>query len=642
MEIVSKKELDEFLYDIDFLIEKYKISKKFDDSLIDLALNFRNKFRFFNLSDKISNNLHYQEKLIFIINKINFNEDDIDIEFINILWKCYLENDFDYKLNKNKIFSTLRLFCKIGYRRESKLNNMIDKLIVFIIEKCSIKEILVNINLLINSSDSTILRMKLIFLFLFLIEKSNFNVRYYDMIISNIASLITKEFDLLNQHYHQSNENKLLPLSLNILFLQENFFNLLSKIVIFISNSKQFFIDYSDRDVGLILNSIYKQFSETKSKSRFYDDERISSICNTMIFANFLIEILNLIYPKFIDKKSLETSNIEIGEFNVYFMSEDFKQFHCLIISKLFNLIRRNILYFAELLNIQKNYLTHDEEIKFSIYKPMNEFGVSYFYWILLKNIQNFTLPLIISPIYLLDIYLPFISILIKNGELNFFIAFEILFKLLSLIENKGIDNISQLKFYPYSDLFIEIVERIGLPFNLVKKQFIVKNIGCYLNVLSDDERKKILSSACKRTTKNDGEVAYVLYLVKSLLNEELSSNNLKKSVLLLDKEFLFDLVYYTLDSENSFDKIEDLTQCLNFLFYLINFYLKSKGLLVPSDETIRTIIKTLDNLYNKLNTLIFSLNESKDETSEIQKSKIYIALNLISNVENIVKHINK
>ena len=94
--------------------------------------------------------------------------------------------------------------------------------------------------------------------------------------------------------------------------------------------------------------------------------------------------------------------------------------------------------------------------------------------------------------------------------------------------------------------------------------------------------------------------------------------------------------------SENSFDKIEDLTQCLNFLFYLINFYLKSKGLLVPSDETIRTIIKTLDNLYNKLNTLIFSLNESKDETSEIQKSKIYIALNLISNVENIVKHINK
>ena len=150
------------------------------------------------------------------------------------------------------------------------------------------------------------------------------------------------------------------------------------------------------------------------------------------------------------------------------------------------------------------------------------------------------------------------------------------------------------------------------------------------------------MSSACKRTTKNDGEVAYVLYLLKSLLNEELSSNNLKKSVLLLDKEFLFDLVYYTLDSENSFDKIEDLTQCLNFLFYLINFYLKSKGLLVPSDETIRTIIKTLDNLYNKLNTLIFSLNESKDETSEIQKSKIYIALNLISNVENIVKHINK
>ncbi len=626
MEIDS--ELNNFLYQFEFISQK---SNSVDDSFYEVLNDFKLKYtKFIPFLYPSYSDMH-ENKLITTINGINRNELCLNgSEFLEILWKSYNIYLFNFKLTLEE--DSHSVFKEVGIGDViSPLNSLIDELILHIIQNNAIKEIIIYLNLITTSyADSIILDIKLIFLYITCLERSNFESRFFDIILSKIY-LIQKKFLTVLSSQNSSQKQK----DGKIKFLEENLVNLFKEILRKVGKCKEgLYLDLNEFKISDNLTQILIEFSEKKVKRKIYRDNELSQLNNTIVYTEYLFEVLN-----FLNTLSDNSLNANLSIQNIV-------EFHDEIIEELLLFVKRNIFFYADYFKSQLFYLNEselllDDDIAFSIYKHMNKQSLSYFYiCMLIKETSNTYFPQILNKLHLLDTYLPFISIMIKNGETSFFLAFETLFKLVSLFNKKEITSLEDFKYYSYIDLFIECVENIGLPYKEKKKHFIVKNIDSCLKIISDTQKKVLFSICLKRKTKNDGEKAFIIYILKNLINEEFSSSQNKCEIELFDNIFLVDVILSIMNNESVPNNFDDLTQYLNFAYFLFNIDYKNFYPIyrIFTSDFKGKFKKTLDKLFNEISKYIDSSNENEDITSRILINKAIIARNLIIDIERLIK----
>jgi hypothetical protein len=137
------------------------------------------------------------------------------------------------------------------------------------------------------------------------------------------------------------------------------------------------------------------------------------------------------------------------------------------------------------------------------------------------------------------------------------------------------------------------------------------------------------------RCTKNDGEIGFVLHLLKENLNLDLKS----KSENLFKKDFILPLIEYLLVQRNAMH-IEDLSQILNFINFIVNTDLRfnKTSPRIVTELFLEVVLDNLTKIKKELNIKLFSLNEGKKSRSEeLSVNKAMITIGMIESLESLI-----
>ena len=222
----KKEEYNEILSEFDKIFKQIE-SKDSDKSLFNLCDKLKNKYKEKLIKDRIPP--EKEQILIQNLNQIynNYSSNEeykkIFIEFLFNLYELwpyfYHPEEFELEiqlegfsdpLNENnyKSLTLLDLFTAIKPKKESDMNNLIDKIIMYIYNNYTdYKSLYIENNLIISlQSRSVYVSFKIICLFLFLYKQltlnNNVNINLYIESISSVAKILLQEASYYNQKFN--------------------------------------------------------------------------------------------------------------------------------------------------------------------------------------------------------------------------------------------------------------------------------------------------------------------------------------------------------------------------------------------------------------------------------------------------------
>ena len=257
----TKISIQDFFTELDILFNKIFEDKNSHQVAINL---FKNKFNSFNINNYVKfrecidfhDSDNYETKLITIIFDIftkfkNNNQESFFysccLQMLEILWNCYLINNFCSKFDDNlklidknlhnlinskpkanSYSNQLKdLFLLLGNNDLStkflyfttsdntnlpeikhNINRFLNELIIKIIENNEDREFMITLNLLVYSKNkSTYLSFKIILLYLQSFIKLNYDIKFFDCVTLNIALLLKEEGTLLSSKINDERFN---------------------------------------------------------------------------------------------------------------------------------------------------------------------------------------------------------------------------------------------------------------------------------------------------------------------------------------------------------------------------------------------------------------------------------------------------
>ena len=352
----KKEEYNEILSEFDKIFKQIE-SKDSDKSLFNLCDKLKNKYK-----EKLIKNRIPPEKeqiliqnLSQIYNNYSSNEEykKIFIEFLFNLYELwpyfYHPEEFELEIqlegfsdplnaNNYKSLTLLDLFTAIKPKKESDMNNLIDKIIMYIYNYYTdYKSLYIENNLIISlQSRSVYVSFKIICLFLFLYKQltlnNNVNINLYIESISSVAKILLQEASYYNQKFNNEYfENAFADFDFNsddkvkrklsneeFKFLTKYLFQFLSVIILtYESHLEQF--DYESDEMRELYWKIYD--TELNGYSYSLKEKKEINLYSYYIYLSFISDIIAFIYTNFfyIDKTNKEQNEFHFDNYDPFY-----------------------------------------------------------------------------------------------------------------------------------------------------------------------------------------------------------------------------------------------------------------------------------------------------------------------------------
>ena len=674
--------------------EEYnEIISEFDQIFKQIELKDSDK-SLFNLCDKLKNK--YKEKLLSqIYSKYSCNEEyqKIFLEFLFNLYEfwpyLYHPEEFEQEIqlecfkdplniNNYNSLTILDLFTAIKPKKENEMNNLIDKIIMYIYSHYTdYKSLYIENNLLISMpSRSVYVSFKIICLFLFLYKQltlnKNININLYIESISSVAKILLQEASYYNQKFNNEYfENAFADFDFNsddkikrklsnneFSFLTEYLFRFLGVIILtYESHLEQF--DYESDEMRELYWKIYD--TELNGFSYNLKEKKEINLYTYYIYLSFISDIISFIYTNFfyIDKTDKEQSEFHFDSYDPFYSFYTSKksmnpkyhtEFFEYVINNILLKYHSNFIIFIEqflsLVNLKEEYKDkYDSHVKSNLHGgnyffifPMNSIGVASFLFMLNKKFNYKKIFYLYSPLYILDIYLPLIAAMFKGGNTLKYLAIDTLINLVKLFHcNAVVPEMNSLKNYSFDDIFNDILAFIASQEPDGIRRFVNSQLSYFIGLLENKAKKEFFDYYIERAFKpiegehiDDDKISYFIQIIKNCLDKEIKMGK-------IDEEFwnekfiknIFEKMVFSYEKIFIFEIIETISQGLNFIDYIIicdKKYFKGK-LKVYNREYLYHIRKNLNE--------IISLVEKFVKSSDAEKYRT-LGLHTLTNDEKI------
>ena len=691
----KKEEYNEILTEFDTIFKQLE-SKDEDKSLFNLCDKLKNKYKEKLIKDKIP--IEKEQILIQNLNQIystySTNEEykKIFLEFLFNLYEFwpYLYHPEEFESNielinlndplKSENYNSLNLldlFCAIKPKKESDMNNLIDKFMMYIYHNYTdYKSLYIENNLLISyQSRSVFISFKIICLFLFLYQKltlnKNININLYIESISSVAKILLQEASYYNQKFNNEYfENAFADFDFNsddkvkrklsneeFAFLNKFLFKLLCVIILtYESHLEQF--DYESDEIRELYWKIFD--TELNGFSYSLKEKKEINLYTYYIYLSFISDIIAFIFTNFfyIDKTNKEQNEFHFDSYDPFYSFYKSKKhmnpeyhiefFEYVINNVLLKYHSNFIIYieqFLSLLNLKDEYKDKYESHAqsnlhggnyFFIF-PMNSIGVASFFFMLNKKFFYKKIYHLYSPLYILDIHLPLIAAMFKGGNTLKYLAIDTLINLVKLFRcNAVVPEMNSLKNYSFDDIFNDILAFIASQEPDGIRRFVNSQLSYFIGLLENKAKKEFFDYYIERAFKpiegehiDDDKISYFIQIIKTCLAKEIKMGK-------IDEEFwnekfiknIFEKMVFSYEKIFIFEIIETISQGLNFIDYIIicdKKYFKGK-LKVYNREYLYHIRKNVNE--------IISLVEKFVKSSEAEKYRT-LGLHTLTNDED-------
>ena len=680
----KKEEYNEIISEFDAIFKQIE-SKDSDKTLFNLCDKLKNKYK-----DKlVKDNIPIEKEQILInnisqiFNKYSTNEEyqKIFIEFLFNLYELwpyfYHPNEFEIDicldnfndpLNKNNYQSLtiLDLFCAIKPKEESAMNNLIDKIIIYIYNNYTDHKSLYIENNLLNSylSRSVFIAFKLICLFLFLYKQltlnNNININLYIESISNVAKILLQEASYYNQKFNNEYfENAFADFDFNsddkikrklsneeFKFLTKYLFQFLSVIILtYESHLEQF--DYESDE----MRELYWKIFDTELNGFSYSlkEKKEINLYTYYIYLSFISDIISFIYTNFfyIDKTNQSQTEFHFDSYDPFYSFYTNKKhmnpnYHIEFLEYIINNVllkyHSNFVVFIEqflsLVNLKDEYKDKFEShVQSNLHGgnyffifPMNSIGVASFLFMLNKKLKYKKLYYLYTPLYILDIHLPLIAAMFKGGNTLKYLSIDTLINLVKLFHcNAVVPEMNSLKNYSFDDIFNDLLAFIASQEPDGIRRFVNSQLSYFIGLLENKAKKEFFEYYIDRAYKpiegehiDDDKISYFIQIIKTCLSKEIKIGK-------IDEEFwnekfiknIFEKMVFSYEKMFIFEIIETISQGLNFIDYIIicdKKYFKGK-LKVYNREYLYIIRKHLNEIISLVEKFVKSSEADKYRT---------------------------
>ena len=680
----KKEEYNEILSEFDKIFKQIE-SKDSDKNLFNLCDKLKNKYKEKLIKDRIPPEKEQIliQNLSQIYNNYSSNEEykKIFIEFLFNLYELWpyfyhpeefeLEiqlEDFSDPLNANnyKSLTLLDLFTAIKPKKESDMNNLIDKIIMYIYNNYTdYKSLYIENNLIISlQSRSVYVSFKIICLFLFLYKQltlnNNVNINLYIESISSVAKILLQEASYYNQKFNNEYfENAFADFDFNsddkvkrklsneeFKFLTKYLFQFLSVIILtYESHLEQF--DYESDEMRELYWKIYD--TELNGYSYSLKEKKEINLYSYYIYLSFISDIIAFIYTNFfyIDKTNKEQNEFHFDNYDPFYSFYTSKkdmnpkyhiEFFEYVINNILLKYHSNFIIFIEqflsLVNLKDEYKDkYESHVQSNLHGgnyffifPMNSIGVASFLFMLNKKLSYKKLYYLYTPLYILDIHLPLIAAMFKGGNTLKYLAIDTLINLVKLFHcNAVVPEMNSLKNYSFDDIFNDILAFIASQEPDGIRRFVNSQLSYFIGLLENKAKKEFFDYYIERAFKpiegehiDDDKISYFIQIIKNCLSKEIKAGK-------IDEEFwnekfiknIFEKMVFSYEKIFIFEIIETISQGLNFIDYIIicdKKYFKGK-LKVYNREYLYHIRKNLNGIISLVEKFVKSSDAEKYRT---------------------------
>jgi len=680
----KKEEYNEILSEFDKIFKQIE-SKDSDKSLFNLCDKLKNKYKEKLIKDRIPPEKEQIliQNLSQIYNNYSSNEEykKIFIEFLFNLYELwpyfYHPEEFELEIQlegfsdplnaKNyKSLTLLDLFTAIKPKKESDMNNLIDKIIMYIYNNYTdYKSLYIENNLIISlQSRSVYVSFKIICLFLFLYKQltlnNNVNINLYIESISSVAKILLQEASYYNQKFNNEYfENAFADFDFNsddkvkrklsneeFKFLTKYLFQFLSVIILtYKSHLEQF--DYESDEMRELYWKIYD--TELNGYSYSLKEKKEINLYSYYIYLSFISDIIAFIYTNFfyIDKTNKEQNEFHFDNYDPFYSFYTSKkdmnpkyhiEFFEYVINNILLKYHSNFIIFIEqflsLVNLKDEYKDkYESHVQSNLHGgnyffifPMNSIGVASFLFMLNKKLSYKKLYYLYTPLYILDIHLPLIAAMFKGGNTLKYLAIDTLINLVKLFHcNAVVPEMNSLKNYSFDDIFNDILAFIASQEPDGIRRFVNSQLSYFIGLLENKAKKEFFDYYIERAFKpiegehiDDDKISYFIQIIKNCLAKEIKAGK-------IDEEFwnekfiknIFEKMVFSYEKIFIFEIIETISQGLNFIDYIIicdKKYFKGK-LKVYNREYLYHIRKNLNGIISLVEKFVKSSDAEKYRT---------------------------
>ena len=680
----KKEEYNEILSEFDKIFKQIE-SKDSDKSLFNLCDKLKNKYNEKLIKDRIPP--EKEQILIQNLNQIynNYSSNEeykkIFIEFLFNLYELwpyfYHPEEFELEIqlegfsdplnaNNYKSLTLLDLFTAIKPKKESDMNNLIDKIIMYIYNNYTdYKSLYIENNLIISlQSRSVYVSFKIICLFLFLYKQltlnNNVNINLYIESISSVAKILLQEASYYNQKFNNEYfENAFADFDFNsddkvkrklsneeFKFLTKYLFQFLSVIILtYESHLEQF--DYESDEMRELYWKIYD--TELNGYSYSLKEKKEINLYSYYIYLSFISDIIAFIYTNFfyIDKTNKEQNEFHFDNYDPFYSFYTSKkdmnpkyhiEFFEYVINNILLKYHSNFIIFIEqflsLVNLKDEYKDkYESHVQSNLHGgnyffifPMNSIGVASFLFMLNKKLSYKKLYYLYTPLYILDIHLPLIAAMFKGGNTLKYLAIDTLINLVKLFHcNAVVPEMNSLKNYSFDDIFNDILAFIASQEPDGIRRFVNSQLSYFIGLLENKAKKEFFDYYIERAFKpiegehiDDDKISYFIQIIKNCLAKEIKAGK-------IDEEFwnekfiknIFEKMVFSYEKIFIFEIIETISQGLNFIDYIIicdKKYFKGK-LKVYNREYLYHIRKNLNGIISLVEKFVKSSDAEKYRT---------------------------
>jgi hypothetical protein len=655
-----------------------------------------------------------EKYILFGNNKEAFFTNILDI--LDLLVKFYIKDEFYYNTklnefylgenNKNKLELIFLNIGKKAVKRElditisedlqnKPLNEFLDILILNIFEYVDIKIIFLTNNILtFYRNKNAFLSFKLITLNLIIINRLKNPHKFFNTILSNIIKILQPEGqsyskrmndELYNNAFSDFEYNVESPVrKLNneeFNFLINMFFLGIITVIETLCINK---LDLTKVNLTEMVNRklLFEMIDDAIEDKKGYLDDHNSDIFCTYLIICFISDVFEFIFSNlhYLDSSFNETELIEmnVNPFLVYNEKmvpkyyEDFLKTVEVILKRAIPDMCLGIKLFLSINEIKSKNSEKIAKIEnmndylYYIFEPFNNIGFSLITWVQWKVNKIYFYPCVYSDLALLDTMIPIIAALIKRGQNFKYMGIEMFLDIINQVNKGVVSNLRQLKSYNYVELLKDIFEFVGGPDHKIKRQYVNKQIVSFIKVLTPSAIKEtfriLIDDQLKESQAiNDGQVAYTIHCLKTVLNDYINANNLNKE--LFESNYLKEVIEKTLtDKYFVIDILETINYSLNLLHYLL---VKDKSVFKGSlgfynKDYLHAVSKNIIKLAGLVEKWIISPDEDKKQfvnletmpeaasnftakrqefESNLQARKVQaeLTLGMINNVEKLV-----
>ena len=680
----KKEEYNEILSEFDKIFKQIE-SKDSDKSLFNLCDKLKNKYKEKLIKDRIPPEKEQIliQNLSQIYNNYSSNEKykKIFIEFLFNLYELwpyfYHPEEFELEIqlegfsdplnaNNYKSLTLLDLFTAIKPKKESDMNNLIDKIIMYIYNNYTdYKSLYIENNLIISlQSRSVYVSFKIICLFLFLYKQltlnNNVNINLYIESISSVAKILLQEASYYNQKFNNEYfENAFADFDFNsddkvkrklsneeFKFLTKYLFQFLSVIILtYESHLEQF--DYESDEMRELYWKIYD--TELNGYSYSLKEKKEINLYSYYIYLSFISDIIAFIYTNFfyIDKTNKEQNEFHFDNYDPFYSFYTSKkdmnpkyhiEFFEYVINNILLKYHSNFIIFIEqflsLVNLKDEYKDkYESHVQSNLHGgnyffifPMNSIGVASFLFMLNKKLSYKKLYYLYTPLYILDIHLPLIAAMFKGGNTLKYLAIDTLINLVKLFHcNAVVPEMNSLKNYSFDDIFNDILAFIASQEPDGIRRFVNSQLSYFIGLLENKAKKEFFDYYIERAFKpiegehiDDDKISYFIQIIKNCLAKEIKAGK-------IDEEFwnekfiknIFEKMVFSYEKIFIFEIIETISQGLNFIDYIIicdKKYFKGK-LKVYNREYLYHIRKNLNGIISLVEKFVKSSDAEKYRT---------------------------